>query len=290
MLVRDRGLTPLTGTGTFRAMPVNVLLVSKGHPFDYNGFYAMFDQDPGVSATAVEQPAAQVMLQPENVSAYEAVVFYDMWGVMPGRDGAFPQPSDDYRRSIEALLERGTGLVLLNHALVQWPGWPLWREISGTSFMLRQGELAGEVVPGSGYRGGGGEPQRNARHFLSAATPGHPVLEGLGEGFEITDELYLKTAGFEHDPSIVPLLRSDYAYVQANFNPPPMASRDEQASWSHPPGSNLTVWAKRTRQSPVVAMDSGDGPAAYENPAFRRLLSNAIQWVASDAAKAWARG
>ena len=270
-------------------MAVNLLVVTKGHPFDYNGFYAMFDQDPAITATVVEQPAAQVVLRPSNAAAYDAVLFYDMWAVAPGPDGAFPRVPRGYQRSIEALLERGTGLVLLNHALVQWPGWPLWREISGTSFMLRQGDLYGRPTPGSGYRGGGGEPQRNAKHFLSVVAPGHPVVEGLGPGFEITDELYLKTARFERDPSIVPLLRSDYEYVQANFNPPPLASRAEQASWQHPPGSNLTVWAKRTHKSPVVAMDSGDGPAAYENPAFRRLLSNAIQWVASDAARAWAR-
>ena len=270
-------------------MTTNVLLVTKGHAFDYNGFYAIFDQAPEITATVVEQPAAQVMLRPENVAAYDAVVFYDMWAVAPDASGAFLPPPDDYRRSIEALLERGTGLVLLNHAMVQWPGWPLWREISGTSFMLRQGELRGEVVPGSGYRGGGGEPHRNAKHFLSVATPGHPVVEGLGDGFEIIDEIYLKTAGFESDPDIVPLLRSDYDHVEANFNPPPLAPKAEQAAWHHPRGTNLTVWAKRTRNSPVVAMDSGDGPLAYENPAFRRLLANAITWVASPEAQAWAR-
>lgn len=270
-------------------MPVNVLLVTKGHRFDYSGFYAIFDEDPALNTTQVEQPAAQVILRPENAGNYEAVVFYDMWGVMPDNSGAFVSPPDDYRRSIGALLDRGTGIVLLNHALVQWPGWPLWREISGTSFMLRRGELYGETVPGSGYRGGGGEPHRNARHFLSVATPGHPAVEGLGDGFEIIDEIYLKTSGFEKDPDIVPLLRSDYPYVQENFNPPPLAPKEEQASWQHPPGTNLTVWAKRTRNSPVVAMDSGDGPEAYANPAFRRLLSNAIQWVASPEAQAWAR-
>ena len=278
-------------TATFLpTMPVNLLVVTKGHPFDYNSFYAMFDEDPGVNATVVEQPAAQVILRPSNAARYDAVLFYDMWAVRPGPDGAFPAPPRGYQRSIEALLDRGTGLVLLNHALVQWPGWPLWREISGTSFMLREGNLYGRTVPGSGYRGGAGEPHRNVNHFLSVATPGHPVVEDLGDGFAITDELYLKTARFEQDPTIVPLLRSDYEYVQANFNPPPLAPRQEQANWRHSPGSNLVVWAKRTHKCPVVAMDSGDGPAAYQNPAFRRLLSNAIRWVASDAARAWARG
>lgn len=267
----------------------NVLLVHKGHAFDFNSFFGMWNALPGVTYTAVEQPAAQVMLRPENIAGYDAVAFYDMWAVAPGPDGAFVAPPDDYRRSIEALLDRGVGLVLLNHALVQWPGWPLWREISGTSFALRETTINGVTVPGSGYRGGGGEPHRNAAHFLNVVAKGHPVMEGLGDGFEITDEIYTKTSGFESNPDIVPLMRTNYPMAQANFNPPPMAPPEEKARWNHPDGSTLFVWAKRTRNSPVVAMDSGDGPAAYDSPAFRRLLTNAVTWVASPEAKAWAR-
>jgi len=271
-------------------MALDVLVVTKGHPFDYNCFYAIFDENPELNACVVEHPAAQVMLRPEFVKDYDAVVFYDMWGTESDAGTAeFTKPSADYVAAIEALLENGVGFVMLNHALVQWPGWPLWREISGTSFMLEEGELDGEIVPGSGYRGGGGQPERNATHFLSVQDPDHPVLQGLGDGFEVTDEIYLKTPGYENNPDIVPLLRSDYDYVTENFTPPPLAPADQQANWNHPPGSNLTVWAKRTGNSPLVASEAGDGPLAYANPAFRKFLHNAIKWVASDEAKAWAR-
>ena len=271
-------------------MALNVLVVTKGHPFDYNGFFAMFDENPDINATAVEQPAAQVMLRPENVADYDAVVFYDMWGTeRPGGGAEFVAPPEEYVRSIEALVESGRGFVMMNHALVQWPAWPFWREMSGTSFMLQEGEVYGEKVPGSGYRGGGGEPHRNATHFLRVVAEGHPVMEGLGEGFEVSDELYLRSDIFEKNPDILPLMRSEYDFVQENFNPPPLAPQEEKDRWQHPKGTNLLVWAKRTRNSPVVAMDGGDGPAAYANPAFRRLLYNAIAWVASDDAKQWAR-
>ena len=108
-------------------------------------------------------------------------------------------------------------------------------------------------------------------------------------GFEITDELYIKTSGFESRSDVLPLFRSDYDFVKENFNPPPLAPAEEQANWDHAPGSNLITWAKRTGNSPIVATESGDGPAAYSNPQFRRFLKNAIQWVASDEAKAWAK-
>ena len=271
-------------------MALNVLVVTKGHPFDRNAFHAMFDDNPDVIATFVEQPAAQVMLRPKNVAPYDAVVFYDMWGVpLDGASAGQDLPPADYVMAIEALLESGKGLVLLNHALVQWPLWPLWREISGSTFMLAEGELQGRRLPGSGYRGGAGEPHRNVTHRLSPVDPAHPVVAGLGDGFVITDELYLR---LPHRPSadIIPLLISDYEFTQANFNPPPLAPKDQQQAWRHPDGDNLVVWAKRTRNSPVVASEAGDGPPAYNNPAFRQMLSNAIAWVASQEARTWAAG
>ena len=268
----------------------NVLIVSKGHDFDHNAFLAMFDGMEGVSATLVQQPAAQVLLEPGNAGAWDAVLFYDMSGI-PGigllHDGANDTgvPPDSYRASIEALLERGTGLVLLNHATVSWPLWPLWREITGTSFMLQSGELDGAEVPGSGYRGGHG-PHPNPTLRLVPQCE-HPVLEGLEDGFEITDEIYLKTAGFEN--GVKPLLRGDYDFIAENFTPPPLAPPDEQAAWHHPPGSDLIVWANRAGASPIVASDVGDSPVAFENPGFRRLLGNALRWVSSEEARAWAQ-
>lgn len=270
---------------------IRVLVVTRGHAFDRNAFLAMFDAMAGVEPTLVDQPAAQVVLQPEYAQDYDAVLFYDMSGI-PGvgltHDGASSagDPPARYRRAIEALLQRGTGLVLLNHATVSWPNWPLWRRISGSTFMLRSGELAGAVVPGSGYRGGHG-PLPNATLKLVPQCI-HPVLEGLEAGFEITDELYLKTA--DANAPVLPLMRGAYPFLVENFSPPPLAPAAERAQWTHPPGSDLLVWANAAGRSPIVSTDLGDGPSAYENPGFQRLLRNALRWVASDAGRQWAAG
>lgn len=270
--------------------PVSVLIVSKGHAYNHDSFLAMFAAMEGITTTLVEQPAAQVVLQPEYVGDYDCVLFYDMSGI-PGvgllHDGANNTgvPPERYRRAIEALLERGTGILMLNHATVSWPEWPLWREMSGSSFMLRKGQLNGVEVPGSGYRGGHGPlPSANIKLL---PTGKHPVLEGLDDGFFISDELYLKTKDFES--KVMPLLRGQYDFVTANFTPPPLAPPDEQKNWNHPPGSNLIVWANSARNSPIVVSDVGDAPPAYENPSYRRLLQNAFHWLASDAAKSWAK-
>jgi len=268
----------------------NVLIVSKGHAYDHDAFLAMFADDPGIETTLVEQPAAQTILRPENVGAYDSVLFYDMSGIPNiglSHDDANKsgQPSDDYKNSIESLLESGVGFVLLNHATVSWPNWPLWREIHGSSFLLSSGRVYGEALPGSGYRGGHG-PHPNPTFRLSPVDVAHPVVAGLEDGFEVTDEIYLKSANFES--RVLPLMRGSYEFVSENFTPPPLAPGDEQTSWHHPPGSDLIVWARGVRNSPVVASDIGDSPAAFSNPGFRRLLKNSLQWVASADARVWA--
>lgn len=270
--------------------PLNVLIVSKGHDYVHDSFLAMFGAMPGVTTTLVEQPAAQVILQPEHVEPYDAVFFYDMSGI-PGvgllHDGADDTgiPSASYVQAIESLLESGKGLVLVNHATVGWPLWPLWREITGSSFMLTAGELHGEQVPGSGYRGGHGPLQSATIRLVPQCE--HPVLEGLEAGFDIADELYLKTKAYESD--VLPLLRGDYGFVMENFTPPPMAPQEEQEKWDHPPGSDLIVWANSCRNSPIVVSDVGDSPIAYDDPDYRKLIENSLRWVASQDARDWAR-
>lgn len=269
---------------------LNVLVVSKGHDYVHDSFMAMFPAMDNVTMTLVEQPAAQIILQPEHVASYDAVFFYDMSGI-PGvgllHDGANDTgiPPEAYVRAIEGLLDAGKGLVLANHATVGWPLWPLWREITGTSFMLSGGELDGKQVPGSGYRGGHG-PLESATIKL-VPQGDHPVLAGLEQGFDVTDELYLKTTDYE--ANVLPLLRGDYEFVMDNFTPPPMAPPEEQENWNHPPGSDLIVWANACRNSPIIVSDVGDSPLAYDDPNYRRLIENALRWVASEEARAWAK-
>jgi len=261
--------------------PINVLVVSKGHAYAHDSFMAMFDAMANITITLVEMPAAQIILQPEHVKDYDVVFFYDMSGI-PGigllHDGANDTgiPPQPYVHAVEQLLEDGKGILLVNHATVSWPLWPLWREITGSSYLLSAGEVNGQPAPGSGYRGGHG-PLESATIRLVPQCE-HPVLTGLEAGFDITDELYLKTTGFEQN--VTPLLRGDYDFVAANFTPPPLAPPEEQANWDHPPGSDLIVWAHQCRQSKVVVSEVGDSPLAYDDEHYRRLIENSIRWLA----------
>lgn len=248
----------------------------------------MFTDMSGIHVRHAAHPEAIDALSPEESADIDTVLFYDMAGIpgtgVPDGSDTEGKPSLAYRNSIESLLDHGVGIVLLNHALVSWPHWPLWRQITRTSFLLQAGELNGRHTPGSGYRGGHG-PHPNPT-FSVHPQQDHPVLEALGDGFEITDELYLKTDGFES--SVLPLLRADYPFTSENFTAPPMASAEEQANWNHPAGSDLVVWANALNASPIVCCELGDSPTAFDNGAFRQLLKNALRWTASDEARQWA--
>ena len=63
---------------------------------------------------------------------------------------------------------------------------------------------------------------------------------------------------------------------------------NSNAGWDHDDGSNLVGWIKAYKNSPLVYLQFGDGPAAYNNPSYRRILAQAIQWASSAEAKAWA--
>jgi type 1 glutamine amidotransferase len=263
---------------------LRALLLTKGHPFQRDAFAAVFDGMHDVSVSAVEHPAAEAFFAHELAREYDAVVCYDMPGIefRAGAPPRFVEPSEAYVRGFLRLLDSGLGFVFLHHALAGWPAWPEYAEILGGRFLYQPAELRGRMRPDSGYRHG-------VTHRVRVAARGHPVVAGLGEGFEITDELYLAEV-FEED--VEPLLRSDHAFVASGFYSAAQAIAGRMFSnqgWTHPAGSNLIAWAKHYRASPIVYVACGDDATAYANPGFRTLVENSIRWVASPAARDWVR-
>ena len=60
---------------------LNVLLVTKGHPFERDAFFAVFESWRDIACTAVEQPAAQAFFTAEAARPWDAFVLYDMPGI-----------------------------------------------------------------------------------------------------------------------------------------------------------------------------------------------------------------
>ncbi len=252
----------------------NVLLVTKGHPFDKAAFFGIFDDMEGVEYTHVEQPAAQALFNPEEAHAYDAFVFYDMPGIRfhPDRAPDFAEPGERFKRHFTQLLDEGKGMVFLHHAIAGWPAWPEYAETLGGRFLYLPGRLRGVERQDSGYRHG-------VTHRIETIDT-HPVTEGVPESFEITDELYLFEV-FEED--VTPILRSNYAFDAANFYSAKRAVADQKLydndGWSHPGGSALIGWTREVGASRIVYLQCGDDPVAYGNEHFQRLIRNAINWV-----------
>ena len=250
-----------------------ILLTTKGHPYEREAFYDIFDTMPALDWTLVEQPAAQALFTPERAASYDAFVLYDMPGIF--FDTAPPEiipPSPDYQKNFHNLIEQGHGFVFLHHAIAGWQDWEFYAELMGGRFLYTPRNLRGKPCMDSGYR-------HDVTHEISVLTD-HPVTQGVPPSFEMVDELYLYEV-FEDD--VIPLLKSDYEFQAENFYSAARAACDgklyDNEGWDHPPASALVGWAREVGKSRIVYLQAGDGPSAYANPHYRKLIENAINWV-----------
>jgi uncharacterized protein len=263
-----------------------LLVLTGGHPFVLDAFSAAFDAIAPSRWTHATQPDAQSLLNPSSVAEYDALVFYDMPGINFTRaepPTEFPDPSRSMVEGMHALLHEGVGMVFLHHAVASWPAWEEYAEIVGGRFHYQPGTLRGVAYPNSGYR-------FDVTHTVEVLDPEHPVCAGLGSSFSLTDELYLYPV---LEDSVVPLLRTTFPMDDpSQFFSADAAIRGRRNTndgWTHPTGSQLVGWAKNAGNSPVVYLQFGDGPTTYADVSFRRVIDNAVRWVASDDAKRWAR-
>ena len=139
------------------------------------------------------------------------------------------------------------------------------------------------------HRAGCYDPILNRYYTFRSFQNGNSAIYLDGNDFTFTDELYCCPI-FEDE--VVPLMRAD-----ADFDPGRFISTyehvlvGEQAaptSVGHPPPSNLIAWATVGGRSPIVYIQPGDSATTFAIPEYRRLLTNAIEWVASPAAHDWA--
>ncbi|MGK0501057.1 MAG: hypothetical protein ACJAYG_002711, partial [Oceanicoccus sp.] len=213
----------------------NILLMTKGHPFNREDFFSVFDALASISSTVVEQPACQQFFDPALAKAYDAFVFYDMPGMdfmqADPADGLAPtyiDPPDSFKRNFLDLLEVGHGFVFLHHSIAAWPAWEEYAEIVGGKFIYKPDQIRGQSYPDSGYR-------HEISHTVSVLEK-HAVTEGLPASFSINDELYLSHV---FDDSVIPLLASDYAYKAQNFYSALQAVKGNMFSreaWQHQQG------------------------------------------------------
>ena len=260
-------------------MVTRAALLTGGHSFDEPSFFAMCDALDGIEWTHLAHPTAYSRLAADGGAGFDVIVFYDMPGVefvSTPRSVRAPAPPFGVIDMFARWTAEGVPLVFLHHSLASWPTWPEFAEIVGGRFHYTGGRYQAEPWPSSGYR-------HDVTHDIDIVAPEHPVCAGLGDGFTLTDELYLCPVD---EDRVTPLLRSRARFEDTEFFSAELAvhgRRDEREGWSHPPASDLVAWTQQVDASTVVYLQPGDGPATYADPSYRRLVANAITWAATTA-------
>jgi type 1 glutamine amidotransferase len=154
--------------------------------------------------------------------------------------------TDEAKTNFLALLGAGKGLVVLHHAIASYQQWPEYSRIIGGRYYLAKTTVDGVEKPPSVFK--------HDMHFkVHVADATHPVTRGVTD-FELHDETY---GGFDVARDVHRLLTTD-----------------------EPQSGPIIGWVKTYAAARVVYLQSGHDHFAYENPNFRRLLKQAIRWVA----------
>lgn len=150
-------------------------------------------------------------------------------------------PDADKQR-VREFADAGKGVVVLHHALCgNWQWDWWWREVAGARC------LTAPAPP---------EKRTKVKHDEQMSIrpmAKHPVTAGVG-AFAIHDETY---KGMEFAPGVSVLAETD-----------------------HPLADRPVAWLGPHAKSRVVTIQLGHGPEAHRNPAYQKLVRNAVNWAA----------
>ena len=107
---------------------IKTAVITGVHPYDVVGFQSMLRSLPEIEA--YPQNMWDFITDPaRSPGAYEVLLFYNMHLRTPAEeDGKFEAAM---KETLEGLGDGDQGIFLLHHALVAFPDWSLWRELSG---------------------------------------------------------------------------------------------------------------------------------------------------------------
>lgn len=248
-----------------------------GHPFDKPSLDRLLESlDADVSL--FEWPRAGELFTAAGSESllenFDVLALYDMPGInfRRGDSPEFFAPSAEIVEGWTTLTTRGMPVLALHHSIASWPTWSGFAEILKGRFHYAPASLRGLDYPDSGYA-------MNVLQRFSVAEPSHPVCEGLPSTFELTDETYQCPV---FDDEVEVLIRTDAARDDVHHSSAFAAVRREaNPDWHHPTASNAVAWTHMSGRSTVVYLQPGEGPESFDNPWYRRLIDNAVGWLAT---------
>lgn len=216
---------------------MRILLVVGGHSYDREGLHAALKDCPNSTFEEISIPEKQDMLKPGLSKDYDVVLFHDQ---------SFFELTQAQKDALTALwTEEGIPTVMLHHSLISHPEFPLFRDVFGAQFLLKETEIEGRVYRKSTYK----HPTDVNIYIVDRK---HPITEGVAD-FKINDEVF------------------QYVY----FNP----RIDVLARTDHPESDAPVVWTWRYKKTPVLGLIQGDANGAFGDPNYRKILYQGLRWL-----------
>jgi len=148
--------------------PATIAVVTGGHSFDVVNFHKLFRGLAGINAV-IQHMDDYASSSPAVRAAYDAVLFYIMLLDGPKNEG-HPWYAGRPREALEQLGSSKQGIFVLHHALLAYPNWPVWTELTG----LRDRKFGYFI----------GQKLR-----VNVVNPQHPIARGL-KSWDMIDETY----------------------------------------------------------------------------------------------------
>jgi uncharacterized protein len=153
--------------------------------------------------------------------------------------------SEEQARVFAECISEGKPVVALHHSICAFDDWPEYFDIIGGKYFHKPTTVKGKEYAACSYI--------HDLHFnVKISDPKNPVTSGIKD-FEIFDETY---KGYYVEESVTPLLTTD-----------------------EPSSAPVIGWTKKYGKARVVTLQSGHDVPTFENPNFRKLLKQSIEWV-----------
>ncbi|MDP4222991.1 MAG: ThuA domain-containing protein [Bacteroidota bacterium] len=153
--------------------------------------------------------------------------------------------TDEQAKDFEDCIRNGKPVVALHHSICAFDDWPEYWDMIGGKYFHKPTMFNGKEYAACSYL--------HDLHFnVKVADKKHPVTKGVND-FPIFDETY---KGYYVAKDVTPLLTTD-----------------------EPSSEPVIGWAKTYGRSRIVVLQSGHDVPTFENPNFRRLLKQSIEWV-----------
>lgn len=153
--------------------------------------------------------------------------------------------TDVEAKNVSECIHEGKPLVVLHHSICAFDDWPEYINIIGGKYFHKPTVVNGKEYAPCRYKNG-------VNFRIKVVDPRHPVTRSIHD-FDVSEETYF---GFYVDSEAKPLLTT-----------------------TEPNSAPVIGWTKKYGKAQVVTIQSGHDVPTYENPSYRKLLKQSIEWV-----------